>query len=127
MVTDRQGQKKNRPKDGALIALGLGLPEDDDNMRFGQATPPEAPPATPVEFNDFTQPFYLRHRLLSMTGALVTIGWLSASAWYIQTYIGWDVLFELLPHEVGGLTAGVLTPLALMWMVIMLVTELVWS
>ncbi|MBL4693735.1 MAG: hypothetical protein JKY92_10480, partial [Magnetovibrio sp.] len=116
MAVERPGQKSNSQKDSALGALGLTLPEGDESTHFGHGVPPQ----TPLEFNEFKQPFYLRHRLLSIAGVALTVGWLSLSSWYIDTYVGWGLLTELLPHEIGGLAAGVFTPLALLWMVVAL-------
>jgi DNA repair exonuclease SbcCD ATPase subunit len=56
-------------------------------------------------------------RLLQATGVLVSIIWLVGASFYIQRMIGWQNISGLKPHEMGGFLAGILTPVALFWMV----------
>ena len=112
MVTGSENQENTEQK-GALDKLGLGVEIQD-----GAADAPSS--EQPQEFDNWAEPFYLRYKLATGFGVMLSAGWLWLSAEYISTYVGWDVLFELLPHEIGGLAAGILTPLALLWMVIAL-------
>ncbi|CAN0534988.1 unnamed protein product, partial [Laminaria digitata] len=41
--------------------------------------------------------------------------WIAASLWYINRVIGWQTIPQLLPNELGGLIAGVLTPPAVLF------------
>ena len=63
-------------------------------------------------------PFYLRFRLYTLGGLILSAAWVWGVHNYVEAVLGWNNVTELLPHEVGGLAAGALTPLALLWMVI---------
>ena len=63
-------------------------------------------------------PFYLRFRLYTLGGLILSAAWVWGVYDYVEAVLGWNNVTELLPHEVGGLAAGALTPLALLWMVI---------
>ena len=63
-------------------------------------------------------PFYVRFHLVLILGVALSVGWLWLSLNYINAQIPFSDLGALLPHEVGGMAAGTLTPLALLWMVI---------
>ena len=67
---------------------------------------------------EFKPPFYARYHLLSILAALATIGWLAGSATYVFDSLGLEELSQLLPHELGGLAAGIVTPIALIWIVV---------
>ena len=71
-----------------------------------------------IGLEEWTPPFYLRYRLPIIGGVVLSAAWLAASITFIAQHIGWRDLLLLLPHEVGGMAAGMLTPLALLWMVI---------
>ena len=47
--------------------------------------------------------------------ATTALGWIAASAWYIDRVLGWQTVPELLPHEIGGLIAGILAPSAVLF------------
>ena len=47
--------------------------------------------------------------------ALIAFMWIAASLWYINRVIGWQTIPQLLPNELGGLIAGVLTPPAVLF------------
>ena len=64
------------------------------------------------------KPFYLRYRLYTIAGVILSAAWLKGAYHYVENMLGWANLGELLPHEVGGIAAGAFTPLALLWMVI---------
>ena len=71
-----------------------------------------------IGLEEWTPPFYLRYRLPVIGGVVLSAAWVAASVTFIAEHIGWRDLLLLLPHEVGGMAAGMLTPLALLWMVI---------
>ncbi len=50
----------------------------------------------------WTPPFYLRYRLATLGGVVLSGVWLSASAYFIDRQILWPDLLALLPHEMGG-------------------------
>jgi hypothetical protein len=47
--------------------------------------------------------------------AVIALGWVVACLWYINRTIGWQTIPQLLPHEIGGLIAGVLAPPAVLF------------
>src|SRR4051794_13649689 len=51
-------------------------------------------------------------------GAVASVIWLIAAAWYIQTQVGWSSLGIMLPHELGAALSGIATPLLVLWLVI---------
>ena len=59
----------------------------------------------------------VQRRLLVAASAL-SLAWLALCAWYISTYLGWDLPSQLLPHEFGALVAGMATPLIVLWLVV---------
>ncbi len=59
----------------------------------------------------------VQRRLLAATTVL-SLGWLGLCAWYIGTYLGWDLPSQMLPHELGALAAGMATPLVALWLVV---------
>src|SRR5579864_1084446 len=54
---------------------------------------------------------------LVLSGPVLSAVWLLLSALYIQTQVGWDVLLQLLPHEIAIAVLGVLAPIAFIWVV----------
>lgn len=56
-------------------------------------------------------------RLLQATCFLISAIWLGGAALYIQRTVGWSNVSHLLPHELGAFLAGILTPIALFWMI----------
>src|SRR5579864_9520744 len=54
---------------------------------------------------------------LVLSGPVLSAVWLLLSALYIQTQVGWDVLLQLLPHEIAIAALGVLAPIAFIWVV----------
>ena len=73
--------------------------------------------SAPFEPDEWTPPFYLRYRLLTIGATVLTLAWLSGAYLYVANDLGFDALATLLPHEVGGLFAGIATPVALLWIV----------
>ena len=67
---------------------------------------------------EFKAPFYARYRLFTITAIFATIGWLTASAIFVLNSLGLEDLAQLLPHELGGLAAGIVTPIAFIWIVV---------
>ena len=60
----------------------------------------------------------IRFVVLLGSGLLLTAGWLGACAYYIGTFIGWDNLLYLLPHEIGAFLMGIFAPLVFLWLVL---------
>jgi hypothetical protein len=56
--------------------------------------------------------------LPTIGGGVLSIAWLAVCITVIEQQLLWSDLLLLLPHELGGMAAGVFTPLALLWMVI---------
>lgn len=54
--------------------------------------------------------------VLVALGLLLTAGWLTVAAYYVETSVGWENLPVLLPHEIGAFLAGAFAPLAFLWM-----------
>jgi hypothetical protein len=59
----------------------------------------------------------LNARLLQATGVIISAIWLVGAALYVQRTVGWSNVSQLMPHELGGFLAGILTPIALFWMI----------
>ena len=57
-------------------------------------------------------------RLLSIGAVITSIAWLVASGVFLIEGLKLSDLMALLPHELGGMAAGVVTPLALLWIVV---------
>src|SRR3989338_1965813 len=77
-----------------------------------------AAPSLPLEPSVWIAPVPLRHRPPPAPRLGLTLVWLYFSVSVIGGSVGWEELAQLLPHELGGLFAGVATPIALLWMVI---------
>ena len=60
----------------------------------------------------------MRRRLSSLLCLVFTAAWLLACATYISQRIGWSNLGSLSPGDLGGLMAGILAPVALLWVLI---------
>ena len=81
------------------------------------------PPGTSVEVDKMAPPawrvpVYARYRLLSIGAVIMSIVWLVASGVFLIEGLKLSDLMALLPHELGGMAAGVVTPLALLWIVV---------
>ena len=63
-------------------------------------------------------PFWVRWKLLPLGALAATAAWLWFSYQFVELNLGWNNLTALLPHELGGLAAGVATPVALLWVVV---------
>ena len=91
-----------------------------DRRLDGDPTP--VPPVSGARGNlkleDWHQPLHLRFRLASIGGVVLSVMWLWASNTFVESQLGWDNLVQLLPHELAGVVVGVLTPLALLGMVV---------
>lgn len=59
----------------------------------------------------------LNAQMIQATGVLISLMWLTGAALYVQRTIGWNNVSSLMPHELGGFMAGILSPVALFWMV----------
>jgi len=67
---------------------------------------------------DAYAPVVSRSILPSILGwllALIAIGWIALSVWYINRVLGWQTIPDLLPHEIGGILAGMLAPPAVLF------------
>ena len=104
------------PQDAASVQNPEGF---EAERSAGQARSESVPaPSLALEPLVWTAPFYLRYRLPLAAGGVLTLAWLSFSITIIGNSLGWGEISLLLPHELGGLFAGVATPIALVWMVI---------
>ena len=96
----------------------------DDNApdRRLDGDPNPVPPVSGARGNlklaDWHRPFHLRYRLASIGGVALSVLWLWASNTFVESQLGWENLVQLLPHEIAGVAVGILTPLALLWMVV---------
>lgn len=59
-----------------------------------------------------------RPNLLLLIGIAASAAWAIICMLYAQASLGWNNLFALLPHELGGFLAGVAAPIALLWMIL---------
>jgi len=90
--------------DDAAFALPIGRGfsrtkasvADDENGEAARSAIDDIGPET------WTPPFYLRYRLATAGGVVLSGAWLAASAYFIDRQILWPDLMALLPHEMGG-------------------------
>src|SRR5579863_8286768 len=52
-----------------------------------------------------------------LSGPVMSALWLLICATYIQTQVGWPVLFQMLPHEIAITLLGIAAPIAFLWIV----------
>ncbi len=57
-------------------------------------------------------------KLSNVVGAAITGAWFIIAAVYAQFFMGIGTLFSQQPHIIGGFLAGILAPVALLWMII---------
>jgi len=124
-VVDRR-PKKEKSKEPAADAVAEPLAGGDP----ASASPGsgDAAPAAPdalagladdgLSPDDSPVPFHLRFRLPAIGGVVFSVVWLAFAVYVITEQLPWSDLLSLLPHELGGMAAGVLTPVALVWMVV---------
>src|SRR5215207_1145604 len=60
----------------------------------------------------------LRSRAALIVGIVLTIIWLAACYWYVDTQFGWENLWFLLPDELAMAFAGIAVPLAFLWLTV---------
>ena len=102
----------------AYDALDEGIDAVLARVDEGAPGPADEEASDQLEPDAWRPPFYLRFRLLTWAGAVLSTVWLALCAYFIDRQIPWSDISELLPHEIGGMAASVFTPLALLWMVI---------
>lgn len=59
-----------------------------------------------------------RIQMMLAAGATLTAIWLGFVAYYVVSQFGWQNVLFMLPHEIGALLAGIFTPLAFLWLLI---------
>ncbi len=59
-----------------------------------------------------------RIQMMLAAGATLTAIWLGFVAYYLVSQFGWQNVLFMLPHEIGALLAGIFTPLAFLWLLI---------
>lgn len=52
-------------------------------------------------------------------GLLLSVAWIALCLAYAHFYAGWDSLAFLLPHEQASLLSAVVTPLIVLWLVVL--------
>ncbi|MBM3487768.1 MAG: hypothetical protein FJX67_14240 [Alphaproteobacteria bacterium] len=57
-----------------------------------------------------------RPRLARTIGIVVTVAWFVVCIFYVQRYVGWSNLLELLPHELGAILLGAFAPIVFLWL-----------
>lgn len=116
MATSETSQKKfsettQRPMNFAAFLQAV------DTDRMNPANTPEVPLLLTEAVKKKQLDNKLDARLLQGTGFIVSAVWLVGSALYVQRTVGWNNVSSLMPHELGGFLAGILTPIALFWMI----------
>ena len=113
---------KGRPANEAESdADELGLGEDAGHgggLDDGRGAEGDVPDPGAGGADPWKRPFHLRFRLYAIAGLIISAAWVWGVWSYVEQVLGWSNVAQLLPHEVGGLAAGAMTPLALLWMVI---------
>ena len=59
-----------------------------------------------------------KFKMTTFFGVVLTCVWVGLSAYYVHTNMGWGELLSQQPHILGGFFAGILAPLALIWMIL---------
>ncbi len=54
--------------------------------------------------------------IAGIVGLLLTAAWLGACAYYVEAFVGWNGLQQLLPHELAMGVAGACLPPTLLWL-----------
>ena len=104
-------------KDPRIDGIGGVVPD----LTLGEAKPdPSQIVAEVLEAEPRQAPFYLRYRLLPIIGVALSASWIGLASWTMFRKMAFSNILDLLPHEQGGLAAGILTPVALIWMVVAL-------
>ena len=57
-------------------------------------------------------------RIWSVAAGAATLLWLIVVGWYVFDYLGSDSLAGMLPHQLGMVIAGIVTPLLLLWLIV---------
>src|SRR5262245_27685032 len=57
-------------------------------------------------------------RMWGVAAAALTVLWLIGVGWYVFSFVGPDGLLALLPHELGAVIAGIVTPVLLLWLLV---------
>ena len=78
----------------------------------------DAVEAAPLTAPEWLPPAHVRYRLLTLSAIVLSVGWVALGVWYVGQFFGFGELVALLPHEIGGMAAGFVTPLALIWLVV---------
>ena len=99
----------------ALIDRNL---DGDGEVVGSSGTSPFADTIGTLAPEDWKPPFFLRYRMPVIVGILATVAWAYLVIDAVDLHLGWNNIGILLPHELGGLAAGAITPLALLWMVV---------
>lgn len=60
----------------------------------------------------------IKYKVVNFIALFMTAGWLTLTVLYINGHMGWIELFSQQPHILGGFLAGILAPVALLWMVL---------
>lgn len=58
------------------------------------------------------------HTVIHVTGLFLTALWIGLCAAYVTNDVGWGTLASQQPHLMGGFIAGMLAPIALLWMML---------
>ena len=56
-------------------------------------------------------------------GILLSLAWFTLCGWYVQRAVGWQNLFDFLPHEVAAVFAAGFAPPAFLWLLLIAVTK----
>ena len=65
-----------------------------------------SPGASVLGSDEWSPPFHLRYRLLSVAAAVFTVAWVSAVMTYMGRNVGWDALGAFMPQELGGMAVS---------------------
>jgi hypothetical protein len=53
----------------------------------------------------------------------LSVGWLAAAGFYLSRLVGWGALGNLAPHELAAVLTGVLGPVAMLWLVALVIDQ----
>ena len=71
---------------------------------------------SPINAEPFVQGIF--GRALNVAGLFLSVFWLAVCGFFIADRYGMQQLGIMAPHELGAMLAGIMAPVALLWMIV---------
>ena len=93
------------------------------NEEDSELPEPIIPPGTAIDVEhltppDWTPPLYVKHRIPTITAAVVTAIWVSLMGYQFFGGFSAEQISSFLPHELGIILAGLFGPVVLLWVAV---------